>query len=682
MSRSTLGRLSRVVNRTPVPYSSPITTLAQLFTPGGIEQSLRTFGSVGTVFSIVDAIASSCAEPRWNLYRKAASGKKEDRTLVTSHPALVVIEKPNNFFTWAETVESIIQHYDLVGEGWLVIGYHELAPTIPLELWVVRPDRINPVPDVDNFIAGYVYEGPTGEKVPLKISEVLRIRRPNPMDPYRGIGAVQSVIADINASRYSSEFNLNFFKNSAEPGGVIQMDDELEEEEFNTFVRRWNEQHKGVNRAHRVAVLENGAKWVDRKYTNRDMQFVELRTANREVIREAFRFPLPMMGTTTDVNRANADAAEVVFARWIENPRLERIKSMLNSQFLPLFGDSKSLEFDFENPIPEDRAAGSTELTAKVNAAVALIQQGADPADTMDKLGLPDIEFKKPEPIKPAIPDPNMELEALLREYGPVLNSAPARRLWTPRAADEPTLPSLAGVQETWMEALTALLTAWREVDQRWNAQLLDQILSAASSGDYEALTRVSVPYGDAADLLAEAMRALGATAAGQVVEEAAEQGVEIAAVSPVLGIVSPMANTSTAFLAFERAISAGREAMRVMGPASTAEEVASQVQEHLDSLTGAQTELHLGAALTRSQHIGRYETMRAAPTAAYYANEILDKATCKYCKDIDGKWLGNDLLKDVPLTYPMGGYVNCLGRQRCRGMVSAIWRPRQVGDE
>jgi HK97 family phage portal protein len=688
MARSTLARLSRVKNRAPVSYSGSMSGLVQLFTPGGIESSLRTFGAVGTVFSIIDANASACGEVEWNLYRKSRSGKEDDRTLVPSHAALTVLNTPNPHFTWNETVEALIQHFDLVGEGWLVIGRNPLAPGIPLELWVVRPDRIAPVPDKDKFIAGYIYTGPNGEQVPLELNEVIRIRRPNPLDPYRGIGAVQSVMTDVDASKLTSEWNLNFFKNSAEPGGIIETEDTLDDNEFRKLTDRWREQHKGVAKAHRVAVLEGGARWVDVKYTNRDMQFVELRTANRETIREAFRFPVPMMGTTTDVNRANAEAAEVVFARWLVKPRLERIRSMLNNQFLPLFGAAASgLQFDFVSPVPDDRQADSNELTAKVNAAVALIGQGADPADTLDKLGLPEIDFAKPAPTPappPApAPDPAQdELTNLLREYGPVFNRAP-RQLWTPgiRAADQPELPDLGDVQREWESALATLLRNWGEVDQSWNTQLLDQILLAATSGDYDALTRLSVPYGDAADLLAAAMKALGAVAAAQVAEDAASQGVAVAAVAPTLAAVTPPADAVVAFLAVERAVSAGREAVRVMSGLGAADAVVTAVSDHLNSLTDAQAETHLGGALTRAQHIARYDTYRAAPTAAYYANEILDKATCKYCRQVDGKWLGNDLLKDVALSYPMGGYIHCLGRQRCRGMVSAIWRPEQTGD-
>jgi hypothetical protein len=82
-----------------------------------------------------------------------------------------------------------------------------------------------------------------------------------------------------------------------------------------------------------------------------------------------------------------------------------------------------------------------------------------------------------------------------------------------------------------------------------------------------------------------------------------------------------------------------------------------------------------LGGSLTNAQNTGRIETLRAAPEAAYYANETLDGNTCRYCREVDGRWLGNSL-DEVETTYPNGGYVNCQGRERCRGTVVAVWRP------
>jgi hypothetical protein len=177
---------------------------------------------------------------------------------------------------------------------------------------------------------------------------------------------------------------------------------------------RWREQHQGVRNAHRVAVIEQG-KWVDRAFSMRDMQFSELRGVSRDVIREAFGYPKPMLGSVDDVNRANADAGEVVFARWVLRQRLRRIKGALNSDFLKLFGPEVATryEFDHDDPTPEDREADRLERVAAVNMAIKLIQQGFDPAEVLQFLGLPELAYTPPPEPAPA-PSPDQQAAAIL----------------------------------------------------------------------------------------------------------------------------------------------------------------------------------------------------------------------------------------------------------------------------
>lgn len=273
--RSPLGTL---LNRAPIPYVGRSTGWSMPNLLGRNDQGaqLRAMGSVGTLFSIVHRLSNATSQVNWRLYRKAASGKEEDREEVTAHAALDLWLKPNPFMPGQEFVESFQQHLDLTGEAWWVIARNPLAK-LPLELWPVRPDRMTPVPDRRNFLSGYIYTGPDGEEVPLKVDEVIFLRMPNPEDPYRGMGPVQAILTDLDATRFSAEWNRNFFLNSSEPGGIIEVDKRLDDDEFNELTARWAEQHRGVSRAHRVAVIEAGMKWVGNAFTQRDMQFAELR---------------------------------------------------------------------------------------------------------------------------------------------------------------------------------------------------------------------------------------------------------------------------------------------------------------------------------------------------------------------------------------------------------------------
>ena len=350
---------------------------------------MRAMGSVGTLFAIVHRTSNATAQVEWKLYRKAASGLKEDRTEVTTHAALDLWNKPNRFFTRQELVETVQQHIDLTGEGWLIVARNPRSP-MPLELWPVRPDRIQPVPHPVDFISGYLYTGPDGQEIALRTEDVIQIRMPNPLDPYRGMGPVQSVLTEIDASRYSAEWNRNFFMNSAEPGGIIELPSVLSDPEWDQLQARWNEQHKGVANAHRVAFVEHGT-WKDRKYTQRDMQFAELRQVSRDVIREAFGAPAFVLGEVGDVNRATAEASKVLFAEQLTVPRLERWKGALINDLLPLYGQdaARGLEFDYTDPVPADAEARNAELTAKTEAYAKLVGAGADPQLAAEYLDLP-----------------------------------------------------------------------------------------------------------------------------------------------------------------------------------------------------------------------------------------------------------------------------------------------------
>jgi HK97 family phage portal protein len=407
----------RPVDSAPVPYSPRRVPGLPWYTQRSTEGQLRAMGSVGTLFAIVDRLATSTAAPEWKLYREGKPGQDpEERDEVTSHLALDIWNRPNQFFTRALFVETVQQHFELVGEQWWVIARNPRMRSIPLELWPVRPDRMQPIPSPEDYIVGYAYTSPDGEQIPLQLDEVIFLRRPNPYDPYRGIGAVQTILADLEGVRLSAEWNRNFFLNSAEPGGIIAYDKRLEDGEFNEVTARWQEQHKGVANAHRVAVIEAGAKWIDRKITQRDMQFAELRDVSTDVIRGAFGIPKFAVGDIDDVNRATAEASRTWFAEQMTVPRLERLKQALNAQFLPLFGGTgRGVEFDYESPVPGDREADDRERQSKAKSARDLVEAGYYAPEVLEAVGLPEISFGQPDA------DPDRELLIDLVKGAPTL---------------------------------------------------------------------------------------------------------------------------------------------------------------------------------------------------------------------------------------------------------------------
>jgi len=411
----------------PVPmggggYRGGISVISSL--SSSFEVYMQAYASSGTVWQIVHLMASSVAKPEWRLYRKQAQDGRvryttsdqgsDQRTEVVKHQALNVLQRPASIkangitlpvWTRFGLFELGQSYLELTGESPLVVD-RDPRSSIPLGLWPVRPDRLEPVPDPDTYLKGYVYTAPDGrEKIPLDVTDVIHIKYPNPLDPYRGLGPAQAVLVDIEASRYSAEWNRNFFLNSAEPGGIIQVDHAMDDDEWNDLTNRWREAHRGVSRAHRVAVLEAGQTWVPNTHTVRDMDFANLRNVSRDLIREAWGIHKIMLGNSDDVNRANAQTGEEVFANWSVVPRLDRWKNALNEQFLPLFGSAgEGVEFDYIYPLPANREQDNAELTAKSEAWAKLVGAGADPHDAAEVVGLPDMKVVEQAVQAPALP--------------------------------------------------------------------------------------------------------------------------------------------------------------------------------------------------------------------------------------------------------------------------------------
>jgi HK97 family phage portal protein len=397
---SLLGDVVRAVtNRAPVAYTSTgMSTVGGMFNAGqrGRTAELGAMAHSGTLYSVVNRIASSQSAVQWHLYRTARSGRPEDRVEVTRHAALDLVRTPNEFMAETEFCESTQQHEELAGEQWWVVYRSPLSP-LPLELWPVRPDRICPVPGGD-FLLGYEYTDPDGDKIPLRLDEVIFTKLPNPLDPYRGLGPVGSLLVMLDAVNLSQQWNRNFFLNGAEPGGVLKVPARLTDAQWDEKQKRWAAAHRGVAAAHRVAILEGeGTDWIERKYTQQDMQFAELRTAGRDSVYEAWGVSGSVMGVMEGANRAIADAHRAEFAQLITLPRARRRRTTLNRKLLPLYGTTgQGLEFDFDSPVPEDAEAENATRESLASAFLDYVAAGADGNLVANFLGLPDLGWQPP----------------------------------------------------------------------------------------------------------------------------------------------------------------------------------------------------------------------------------------------------------------------------------------------
>ena len=312
------------------------------------DEYLKAF--VGTVFACVSAIAEETANIELNLFRRKSQNEYEQ---VESHPVLDLLYKVNPLYTSYLMWEATQAYLSLSGEAfWWLVG-----PTPnPKEIWVLRPDWVTIKDTKDRLITSYVY-GPPGtpinEKIEIPFEQMVHFKDFNPRNAYRGYGATKAGAKSIDENQFQQDYSRNFFYNSALPGGALQTDKNLTDEQYERVHEDWEATHRGSKKAWKVAILEAGLKWQDIGINQKDMDFVEGRRLTRDEILMIYRVPKPIIAINDDVNRAASRESRAIFLENNITHKMKRFTTFLNEFLLPRYGDD-TLFFDYENPVPND----------------------------------------------------------------------------------------------------------------------------------------------------------------------------------------------------------------------------------------------------------------------------------------------------------------------------------------
>lgn len=249
----------------------------------------------------------------------------------------------------------------------------------------------------------------------------------------------------------------------------------------------------------------------------------------------------------------------------------------------------------------------------------------------------------------------------------PVVPPQPAREsLREAAAADVPPQEQYTDFEQVdagWRTELAALLAAYVVLREEQQSQVVEQVAAGVTAPS--ALTLAS---GAVAGAVLASMLRMWRRSSTLAQAETSAQGQAVNAPDPDMILLQQHADVVADLLARAMVSSAAREALRLTG--MTPEETAQAVEEHLGSLTDALAVQSFGGALTTAQNAAREAVFGQVTGGAFYAAERLDNATCGPCKQVDGTRY--DTVGAAARAYPTGGYIDCLGRERCRGLV--VW--------
>jgi hypothetical protein len=216
-----------------------------------------------------------------------------------------------------------------------------------------------------------------------------------------------------------------------------------------------------------------------------------------------------------------------------------------------------------------------------------------------------------------------------------------------------------------WTAAQQSLVEQWSTEVKA--AQIEALVTAIAETDSLTALADLEAPVlGEA--MLIDAMTELAESAGTAAVGAAAAQGVELDPfdVDTVADEITVRAQAQSMVIPRSIAQAAAQKAISEAGSGLAMNEVAAGVEEHVTGLSNSYLEDQLGRTLMQAQNGARRAVFGGAEGGTIYSSELLDRATWKRCKEVDGTEYGS--MTEAIEDYPSGGYYRCFGGSRCRG--------------
>ena len=303
-------------------------------TTSGKPVNERTAMQTTAVYACVRILAEAVASLPLHVYEYQDDGGKK---LVHDHPLYYLLhDEPNPEMTSFVFRETLMSHLLIWGNAYAqiirdgagrVLG---LYPLLPDKMEVQRDDKGN---------IYYVYSRNSDENpmfqeygnIKLKSEDVLHIPGLG-FDGLIGYSPIAMAKNAVGMTLACEEYGASFFANGANPGGVLEHPGVLKDP---SKVREsWNSVYRGVNNAHKIAVLEEGMKYQQIGIPPEEAQFLETRKFQINEIARLYRIPPHMVGDLDKSSFSNIEQQSLEFVKYTLDPWVIRWEQSLQRSLL------------------------------------------------------------------------------------------------------------------------------------------------------------------------------------------------------------------------------------------------------------------------------------------------------------------------------------------------------------
>jgi HK97 family phage portal protein len=299
----------------------------------------------------------------------------DDGEEVTDGPLIDLMKRVNPWWTPNRLWQMTVLALDLWGEAYWVLERGPDGKGEPREIWWARPDRMRLVPDYNDYISGYIYEW-NNQRLAFTADEVIYFRYPNPINEFEGLSPIAATRLALDTGHAALRSNHNVFSNGVQLAGVVtpaDKDSTWARDQVEALRDMLEKRFKGVDKAHRLAVLGQAATFTPMGISPKDAQFIELMRWTRSDACMVYGVPPELIGDQEGATYNNVREAHKGF--WTDTmiPLAQMLTQELTEQLLPKFKQPVDrAEFDLSGVQALQADMKETAEQAKVWASIGV----------------------------------------------------------------------------------------------------------------------------------------------------------------------------------------------------------------------------------------------------------------------------------------------------------------------
>lgn len=266
---------------------------------GAFQQNITirrdTLLAFTAVYACVSRISTDIGKMPMCLKEKLDNGIWTD--IERNSPYLPVLRKPNNYQTRAEFLRIWMISKLLAGNTFTLKARDNRG--IVVALYVLDPTRVQPLVTPDGSIYYRISRDPLSDVLESMIvvpaSEIIHDKMPALFHPLIGTSPIFACGLAASQGHHMQRSQAAFFKNMAQPSGVLTAPGAISDETAARLKTTWNEKFAGRN-VGAVAVLGDGLKFEALTIKASDAQIIEQLKWAGETVCSAFSVPPFMVG--------------------------------------------------------------------------------------------------------------------------------------------------------------------------------------------------------------------------------------------------------------------------------------------------------------------------------------------------------------------------------------------------